>query len=179
MKSFTRLGVGIVLALTSALFGYQLTSQAVDPVITDAQAESVRTHCIQIQATLNQLQQSDTLLRYNVGASYRTMSEKLMVPLNQRIAATNFDGSALVRITAEYNKEYQDFYKKYRTYNEKLQAVMKLDCIDEPKEFYAALATARQTRTDVYKASNLLIGLLKEYKKEVRTFQHEQLEGGE
>lgn len=176
MKIFTtRLGVGALLVLASVVFGSQLTSRAVDKAITDTQIESIKTHCIQIQATLNQLQQSDTLLRYNIGASYRTMSEKLMVPLNQRIAATEFDGSELIGITAEYNKSYQDFYQKYRNYNNKLQAAMKINCIDEPELFYDALDTARQRRIDLHKSSNQLIDLLKEYKKAVKTFRTEQL----
>ena len=179
MKSLIRISTGITLVLASVVFGSHLTSQALGETITDAQVESVRTHCIQIQATLNQLQQSDTLLRYNIGASYRTMSEKLMVPLNQRIAATDFDGSELVRTTAEYNKAYQDFYQKYRTYSNKLEETMEIDCIDEPTLFYTTLDDARQKRKDLYKASNHLVELLKEYKKEVRSFNQKQVKGAE
>lgn len=177
MKAPIRILVFASFALAVLLFGVQSSSKALEEDLSDGQIASIKTHCTQIQATLNQLQQSDTLLRYNVGASYRILSEKLMVPLNQRIAASEFDGSGLVRVTANYNKAYQTFYKNYQDYSNSLQAASKIDCTSRPKEFYVAIDDARQKRIDLYEANQRLVELLKDYKKEFTTFRKTEFGG--
>lgn len=140
-------------------------------VITDQQIEAIRTNCTDIQATLNRLQQSDLLLRTNRGELYRTIADKLMVPLNQRIASNQLDGGELVAITAELNSKYKDFYDAYKVYDVALEAAGQIDCVKRPTQFYDAIAAARVKRQDLYTANQELVQLISDYWTEFSTFK--------
>ncbi|MCA9341451.1 hypothetical protein KC952_02885 [Candidatus Saccharibacteria bacterium] len=172
-------GLIVMLLLTGVVswVGLHSTVIAKSKDVTSQETDTFNTQCVEVQASLNQLQQSDTLLRYNIGATYRGMSEKLMVPLNQRIAATSYDGSELVRITAQYNKVYQDFYQKYKLYSNKLQAAIDSDCKSDIEQFSSKISEARQARIDVYGASQALTKLLLDYRNSIDQFK-KQIDSG-
>jgi len=146
---------------------------AADPedIITDAQIQTIRTHCTDLLATLNRLQRADLLLRYDRGRLYRTTADKLMVPLNQRIASNQLDGSELVATTAKFNDEYQVFKNSYSAYDISLSGVLAIDCAKQPTTFYDKLAIARQARSVIHDSSNKLIELAKQYRTQFDTFK--------
>ncbi|HEY1085792.1 MAG TPA: hypothetical protein VGE34_03660 [Candidatus Saccharimonadales bacterium] len=140
-------------------------------IITDKQIQAIKTNCTQIQASLNQLQRNDTLLRHNRGAAFRTIADKLMVPLNQRIASNQLAGSKLVEITADYNKSYEDFRLGFIAYDTALSTALNTDCQKQPTTFFDALDLARQKRLALYKASDKLTKLAEQYKAEFLNFK--------
>jgi hypothetical protein len=146
---------------------------AADPedIITDAQIQTIRTHCTDLLATLNRLQRADLLLRYDRGGVYRTIADKLMVPLNQRIASNQLDGSELVATTAKYNAEYELFRAAYRTYDTSLAVILAIDCTKQPTTFYDKLAIARQERSKLHDSSVKLIVLAKQYRTQFDSFK--------
>ena len=154
----------VILASTAS------TAYAVD-VITDSQTESIRTNCTNIQASLNQLQQSDTLLRHNRGAVYRTIADKLMIPLNQRISSNQLDGGKLVEIAAKYNRGYEEFRVAFIIYDQSLSKTIAIDCTKQPSTFFDSLDAARKNRLELYGKSNTLITYAKEYKIEFTAFK--------
>lgn len=150
-----------------------------DDVITDAQITAIRTHCTDIQGTLNRLKQTDTLLRYNRGQLYRTIADKLMSQLNQRIASNQLDGSELVATTATYNKEYQIFFDAYKNYDVGLSQLLAIDCSKQPTSFYDKLRDVRQKRIALHTSSKKMIELAGQYKKQFDTFRARQQVNGE
>lgn len=102
MKHRLLLFVGCLCLVTVFAVGTLQPARGKD-IITDAQIKTIKMHCTDILASLNSLQQNDTLLRHDRGELYRTLSDKLMVPLNQRIASNQLDGADLVKTTANYN----------------------------------------------------------------------------
>lgn len=162
--------IAAVLVTGMALFALVRPVQGVD-VITDQQIAAIRTNCTEIQGTLNRLQQSDLLLRTDRGELYRTIADKLMVPLNQRIASNQLDGGKLVAITAEFDSEYQEFYDAYKEYDMALVAASQIDCVKRPTQFYDAVAVARTKRQALGKANQQLVKLISDYKREFTAFR--------
>jgi hypothetical protein len=162
--------IGVLLAVPSS------AARAVqDDVITDAQITAIRTHCTDIQGALNRLQQADTLLRHNRGQLYRTIADKLMSPLNQRIASSQLDGAELVTTTAQYNKEYQVFFDAYKNYDIELSQLLTIDCRKQPTSFYDKLDDVREKRIQLHNSSVKIIDLAAQYKKQFDVFRTKQL----
>ena len=151
------------------------TAKALESATTE-QIELVKSRCTQLESSLNQLERSDALLRNNIGNSYLTISQKLMIPLNQRIAANQLDGVQLLKISAEYKKTYDDeFYVSYKNYEIALSETLKIDCRSEPSELYDSIAVTREERTKLYEASQKIISLAKEYNEEFKNFKKDVL----
>ena len=149
----------------------RLYAVATEDIISDAQIASIRMHCTELQTTLNRIRQADTLLRSDRGLIYRAVVDKLMVPLNQRVASNQLDGSDLVATTAKYNAEYQLFFDAYRTYDASLAATLTIDCTKQPTTFYDKLAIARNERSKLHDSSGKLIALAKQYRTQFDTFK--------
>lgn len=168
--------VGSIIAALVSVGALGMNAVRAVDVITQDQIDSVKTHCAEIQSSLNELQRSDALLRHNRGGAYRTISEKLMVPLNQRIASSQLDGGKLVQLTARYNDTYnKDFYVAYKEYDTALVDTMRIDCKNQPSTFYDSLDETRVKRKKLYAASNKMIEIAQNYKKEFDLFKKNQL----
>lgn len=173
------LGVSIVVAAIVSIVVFSNSRTNALPVITDKQIAAVKSRCTDIQASLNRLEASDKLLRHNIGNTFLTVSDKLMVPLNQRLATNQLDGSKLVGITAEYTRAYKgdpegDFYNAYLDYENSLVAVMRIDCLKQPTTFLDALDDAHQKRLQLREATERLMSLAREYKKAFDAFRKDQ-----
>lgn len=151
------LGIGLFGILNSQVHGE-------DSLITDAQIQAIKLRCTDIQATLSRLHQNDALLRANRGGVYREISDKLMVPLNQRIAANQLNSGDLIKIAADYKDAYQDFYNAFQTYDNALSDAMDTDCTKQPTTFYSQLEDAHQKRLALHASSQKLLNLAASYK---------------
>lgn len=156
--------------IATAIFGLitagAYTARAAS-VITDRQIDTIRARCGEIQATLNRIHESDKVLRVNKGYRYKAvMLDKLMTPLNQRIATNQVDGGKLVSIAAEYSRVFQQFDSAYGTYERSLSAALQTDCTKQPTAFYDQLTGAYENRKQVAKADAKLADLSKDFKAE-------------
>lgn len=140
---FAAIPVFIAVLLYTAV---TVRAETTSPLITEEKIASIKNHCVENQAALNRLHQTDAFLRNDRGNLYRTISDKLMVPLNQRLASNQLDGGVLVDITASFNREYSRFFDAYIAYDNALSNVLKIDCVKQPVTFYNALVSAREKR---------------------------------
>jgi hypothetical protein len=131
--------------------------------VTPEVIERIKNRCVENQAALNRLHQTDAFLRNDRGNLYRTISDKLMVPLNRRLAANQLDGGALLTITSDYNNEYTKFYKTYIDYDNSLSRVLDIDCAREPVSFYNALLETRQKRNSLSESNLKIKELIRRY----------------
>ena len=139
--------------------------------ITPEIISRIEDRCTENQAALNRLHQTDAFIRINRGNLYRTISDKLMVPLNRRLASNQLDGAALLTVTSNYNQEYNRFYRAYIEYDNALSEVLETDCKRQPVAFYNALLDAREKRA-VLSASNVKIKeLIRQYGTDFTTFK--------
>lgn len=156
-----------LLVVAIALFGMALflhpSAKAAEMTITPEKIELIKARCTENLATLNRLHKTDAFLRTDRGNLYRTISDKLMVPLNRRIASTQLDGGALLTITADYNREYNRFYDAYIEYDNAVSKILEIDCNQEPVAFYTALVEAREKRSELSSINQSIRELIRQY----------------
>lgn len=138
--------------------------------LTPDQAEHVKTNCVSIKSSLNQLHASDALLRVNRGQVYEAMATKLMDAFNDRLSGNQLDNKAMVTVTGNYRSELNDFRTDYILYEQKLAAALRIDCTSQPNSFYRTLEEARQLRKDVHADVTELHRLIDDYRSSVSSF---------
>lgn len=160
MKFRLLLVVSLLIGIGSILVVHQAGAAA---TITPEMIARIRSRCVENQAALNRLHQTDAFLRNDRGNLYRTISDKLMVPLNRRLASNQLDGGALLTIAADYNDQYNKFYDQYIQYDNSLSKVLEIDCTREPVAFYNALLDARDKRSELSKTNQNIKDLIRQY----------------
>jgi hypothetical protein len=130
----------------------------------------IRQNCTRAQATLNQLEKSDVLLRKNRGQLYERISTKLMAPLNSRIALNRMEGLTLTAISLEYDNQLASFRSSYQQYDEAMSRTLDIDCVNEPVEFYDSVTDTREKRQRVHGDTVALNALLQSYKEDFEAF---------
>ena len=164
-----KLLVGI--ALLSGLFLLVQQPAGAEAEITPEKIEKIKTHCTENQATLNRLHQTDAFLRTNRGELYRTISDKLMVPLNRRLASNQLDAGSLLTITADFNAEYRVFFDAYIQYDNAMTHLLTIDCNKEPVTFYNALTSAREKRVILSESNQAIQDYIRAYGVEFTDFK--------
>lgn len=139
--------------------------------ITPEVIERIKARCVENQGALNRLHQTDAFLRNDRGNLYRTIGDKLMVPLNRRLASNQLDGGAFLTITSDYNAEYNRFYRAYIDYDNALSNVLETDCKREPVAFYNALLDAREKRVKLSESNTKIKEHIRQYGTEFLTFK--------
>ena len=167
------IGSVLSLAAVGVFFAAANQSAGAETVITPEKIDSIKTHCTENQATLNRLHQTDAFLRTNRGELYRTISDKLMVPLNRRLASNQLDAGSLLTITADYNKEYRVFFDAYIEYDNAMSKLLGIDCNREPVSFYNALIDAREKRQLLSRSNQQILELIRNYGAEFTTFKND------
>lgn len=159
-----RLRIIAVLALISGAF-FVTNQQPVQAAstITPEIINRVRSRCIENQGTLNRLHKTDAFIRIDRGNLYQTIGDKLMVPLNRRLASNQLDPGKLLTITSDYKAEYGVFYRAYIDYDNALSKVLDIDCTREPVTFYNALVEAREKRVKLSESIVRLKTLIRDY----------------
>ena len=156
-----------ILALTLLLFGaffvWSERSAQAASTVTPEIVNRIRSRCIENQAALNRLHKTDAFIRTDRGNLYRTIGDKLMVPLNRRMASNQLDAGKLLTITSDYKTEYDVFYRAYIDYDNSLSKVLDIDCTREPVTFYNALIEAREKRTELSESIARLKSYIRDY----------------
>ncbi|MDK2898998.1 MAG: hypothetical protein PWQ10_185 [Patescibacteria group bacterium] len=166
-----------LLILTVVFSGVSfLTVSAQDKSITDKQTEQIRSNCVSMKNTLNQLHASDALLRVNRGQIYESILTKLIDRFNSRLSNNNINNDELKSITVKYSSMLDTFRADYKTYEEQLSSTLNISCSDKPADFYSAIVSARtkrnQVHTDVTKLNQFLDqyqSVFNQFKKEYKT----------
>lgn len=134
--------------MTGLFFGIPVATAFAEEIapITDTQLVQIQTHCSEIKTALKQAHASDAIVRVNRGKLYERLSTKLMAPLNSRIALNRLDGTALLRVTSEYEKHLRAFRTSYQAYEEKMSELISINCTKQPAHFYNVLEDVRVRR---------------------------------
>ncbi len=164
--------LAISLTLVAAISLTALINVSAEDVpMTTQQIEIIRSNCVSVKNTLNQLHASDALLRVNMGQRYESMSTKLMDGFNGRVSGNHFDSSTLVSSMNSYNSMLDTFRAEYKNYEEHLFAVININCQAQPVAFYDAIAAARTQRDKVHLDIVRLNLYLDQYKSNLDQFE--------
>ncbi len=145
----------ILIATGAVLIGaffYQSVIVRADsqPPLSQAHKQRIAANCTSAISSLSQLHRSDALLRVDRGQLYEFIGTKLMARLNSRLALNRLDAGDLVVIAAHYDKALASFRDAYKTYEERLSSVLKIDCTKQQEAFYYGVADVRAKRAVVY-----------------------------
>jgi len=157
-----RILVIVALVFGATFFAFGMKASAAT-TITPEKVARIRMRCVENQAVLNRLQTTDVFLRNDRGNLYRTISDKLMVPLNRRIAANSLDAGPLLKITSDYNEEYSRFFDAYVVYDNSLSKLRSINCDREPVAFYNALLDTRDKRAKLAASNQAIRELIRQY----------------
>lgn len=162
----------IVTLCVGALFLGVAVSQAAyaQSSLSEEHLYRIRQNCVTAQTTLNQLHVSDAGLRNNRGTLYENISTKLMAPLNSRIALSRLEGLKLAATTLEYDRQLAVFRESYRQYEMSMSRTLKVNCTEQPAEFYENVVATREKRAKLHEDNQTLITLLQTYKTEFEVF---------
>lgn len=138
--------------------------------LTPEQATRVKTNCVSIKNSINQLHASDALLRVNRGQVYESMASKLMDTFNARLESNRLDNKATLAVTNNYRAALTQFRTDYIAYEQKLSEAIRIDCEAQPNTFYAALQEARELRKNVHQGVQKLHRAIDDYRSAVGDF---------
>ena len=163
-------GLFIAAICASCIFS---VARAENGDISDRQIQLIKDNCLSVKNTLTQLHSSDALLRVNMGQSYESISTKLMVRFNNRLANNNITNVNLVNVTNSFAMVLDTFRFDYISYEEQLTIAINIDCQKQPVTFYDAVAAARTKRQLIHADIQRLNQQLDQYKSEFVTFQND------
>ena len=174
------IAIAILAVATSGAFLWQASVQAQDaPLMTEAHIAKIRSNCVEAQSTLNQLHTSDALLRVNQGQLYELISTKLMAPFNARVTLNKIDGTKMIDVSNDYDRELAAFRINYKAYEEAMSRTLKINCLNQPVAFYDSVNEARTKRKITHaNILNLKTNIL-QYKAEFDALEKNTLKGSE
>ena len=177
MKRIIVLAISLSVVL-GAIFGASTLAQSDEaPLMTEAHIARIKSNCVGAQATLTQLHASDALMRVNRGQLYESISTRLMVPFNSRIAKYTQYNVALVEVASAYDNELTEFRASYKLYEEAMSRTLKIDCQNQPVAFYDGVVDTRLKRQVTHEHVLVLQSKIKDYKTEFEIFAKNFQEG--
>lgn len=137
----------LVLAVLAAVFGaHQLVFATEEAGVSEVITAQVRLNCSQIKVRLKQLKINDALTRVNYGQAFESISQNVIVPVNNRLVANSYKPIGLLEISDQYDRAITNFRQSYVAYEERLSNLIAADCQQNPGEFYKELAKIRLLR---------------------------------
>ena len=161
----------ILLVLATALTVSPLVSaEGLQPIVlSSAQLALIRANCVSIRSSLQRLHENDALARVNLGREYETISNKLMAPMNSRIALNKLDGVMAAKTTVEFDDDLATFRSSYQRYEESVARTINIDCQERPVDFYQMIEYARMYRAEVRQTVMRMSELIKKYRMQIDT----------
>lgn len=164
MNSKTVVIIGVVASFAATLIlDASVMAQAAQTTLSDTHIRQIQQNCKAATRVIQQIHANDGPLRVNRGQVYDSISSKLMTPLNSRLIINKLDASAMVKVTAQYEKALSDFRENYRRYDNKMSDVLTVNCVKDPQHFYDELVQARHLRSVVHGDIVKVNGLIDEY----------------
>ena len=147
--------VAITMAITTVCVA--TTRLATATALTEAQRGAISQNCATIKQSLEQLQHSDSRTRTYLGATYETIANKFIVPLNLRLVKNNLP--TFPDIQSNFTNEQTKFKDAYTDYMKSLGELIATDCKTDPEGFYGKLETTRGKRETLQKTTKALVDL--------------------
>lgn len=164
--------------IVGGIFVVSHTVRAEDSLpISDTHIARISANCVSAQATLMQLHASDALMRVNRGQIFQSISTKLMIPFNGRIAKYTQQNLALVELASRYDSQFTTFSTDYQQYEEAMSRTLKIDCQNQPVTFYDSLSDTRAKRQVTHDSVMALQKTIQDYGLQFDKFSKDFQEG--
>lgn len=170
----------MMLALLLASGSVTNAEEKTEPVLSDKIKSTIVSQCDDLIAKLKTIDQDDIATRIIRGRIYQTdITDRLMLPLNRRVTDSRLDGSALVSVTASYDAAVRSFSASYSDYEDSMTKLIRIDCKNEPTQFYDALSIAREKRLELADSVSSLQSLIVSYRDRVNDFVNSEIEASD
>jgi len=156
--------LAFLMVVAGVIVGSSVVVKALDGQTESANGiDAIKANCQDIRGNLSRLHHSDAILRVNTGQAYNDLSSRLMARMNGRLAVNKIDASDLVSLTSRFEKGRSLFSSRYNEYESALAALLKIDCKNQPTDFYAQLNIVRDARLKLSSSVRELNDIIAEY----------------
>ena len=130
-----------------------------DSILSNDQAENLKTNCSSIKNSLKQIQNSDRNTRISIGYTYQTILADFITPLNVRLIKNNSSDPNLSQIQNQFVALREDFNHK------------NIDCSNEPIAFYHRLESTRNKRSEIITLAEDLNKIIDQHQSSVNSLK--------
>lgn len=169
MKSVFLRIIGLTIVVTAAIVVPVFAKSA--DTMTDQHITRIKANCQLALSALSQIHANDAPVYVNRNQTYYSISDKLMSPLNGRLALNHYDTTQLVQVASTYNSDLANFRNAYKNYDDLMSSAIRIDCTKEPVGFYDKVAAARDARQAVHDDAAKLTDDINQYESEVQAFK--------
>jgi hypothetical protein len=141
------------------------------PVLDEGHINRIRSNCPSAIATLSRIHANDGPVFINRNQTYFSVGDKLMARFNSRLILNRHDATQLVKTTSDYNAQLIKFRDAYKKYEESMNSVLRMDCRQQPVEFYTRVEEVRLLRQKVHENIVLLKAFVGQYRQNVEDFE--------
>lgn len=117
--------------------------------ISEELAGAVSMNCVSIVGQLKNVRYYDRKAREYLGNRYEKLIGEYVTNLNVRLVRNNMTNMELQELQIELVAAHSGFKSEYAKYATELDALIGMDCVNKPGEFYASLENVRVRRAGV------------------------------
>ncbi len=143
------------------------------PEISKEQLGAISQSCDSIKQSLKKLQKADTKTRSYLGGIYEDFLTDFISPLNLRLVKNSLPSPTLTSLHSDLINKRQDFAQKFTLYAQSLDALLAVDCQNNPNEFYTKLLETRKARNTLEQSVEAVRMLLEKYQNAVQALKED------
>lgn len=154
----------LIAAMPTNLFAVELTEE---------QIGNISSNCSSIKMQLQNVQRIDAKSRVHLGAQFEAIANSLMMNLNLRLVKNNMASGDIASQQSEFTNVRERFKKDYIEYQKELEALIAINCKDDPYRFYEQLESVRARRNDMGWSIGRLREIANEHRQSVLDMRNE------
>lgn len=171
MKRIIVLSGAVLTMAIGGLFFNTAQAQQTPPSLSPEHQKKIEQNCVAAQVSMQRTQASDAVARTLRGREYEDIS-KLMTAFNSRVASNRLSIPGLSENLATLSRiSKNDFFNNYTAYANAIDAAIKLDCKNNPAEFYEQVISVRSMRAALKADVDRMAQTIEAYKKSVNEFR--------
>lgn len=170
-----------LLITTVAMASVPAFAQGSSTEMTDAHIAFIKSNCQTALGTLATIHANDAPIYINRNQTYFSVGDKLMARMNSRLSLNHFDASDLLSIAGDYDVALNSFRDSYKSYDDTMADLLRINCVKQPVSFYDKVTDARKARQKVNDAEKQLQSLISDYQhhiEQLKTLHADKLDGG-
>lgn len=137
-----------ILIIALACASIVASSTAAFALTDDARSKSIVQNCSSVQTALDQLQRRDLVARTNRGRAYEAQITQIDA-FAQRLRNNNISSQPLDGPANDFKNAVDTFRTAYVQYDDRMTALLQIDCRTKPDDFATALDQVRMLRDNV------------------------------
>lgn len=130
---------------------------------SENQNRAISEHCSSIKETLKEVQKDDSKIRVYLGGYYEIILTNFITPLNVRLVENNLSTAGLVENQNDFASAKSLFASDFINYQQNLEELIKVDCKDNPEDFYNKLVVVREKRKTMLQDVLKIRGLISQH----------------